>query len=61
MTVGDDFGVRCWREEDREAARELRIGGEAGGKRWGCGWAEVNGEWDNDDDDDDDDDDERGV
>lgn len=49
VTVGDDFGVRCWREDDREAARGLRLGGESGGRRWGCGWAEVEGGWDDDD------------
>ena len=49
VTVGDDFGVRCWRENDREAARGLRMGGETGGWRWGCGWAGVEGNWDDDD------------
>ncbi|KAI4241074.1 MAG: hypothetical protein LQ352_007503 [Teloschistes flavicans] len=46
ITVSDDFTARCWRE-DGERARELRIGGEGEGKRWGCGWADVGEEgWD---------------
>ena len=49
ISVGDDFDVRCWREGDR--ARELRKCGEAGGKRWGCGWAEATQGWDDDDSD----------
>lgn len=49
ISVGDDFDVRCWREGDR--ARELRKGGEAGGKRWGCGWAEATQGWDDNDSD----------
>lgn len=39
VTVGDDFMARCWREGPQ--ARDLRVGGEAEGRRWGCGWAEV--------------------
>ena len=39
VTVGDDFHVRCWREGD--GARDLRTGGEGQGKRWMCGWADV--------------------
>jgi WD40 repeat protein len=39
VTLGDDFLVRCWREGDR--ARDLRMGGEAEGRRWGCGWADA--------------------
>ena len=46
VTVGDDFGVRSWREDDREVARGLRMGGETGGRRWGCGWADVDEGWD---------------
>lgn len=49
VTVGDDSRVRCWRETDREMARELRLKGESGGRRWGCGWAEVEAGWDDDD------------
>lgn len=48
-TVGDDFMVRLW-SEDRKEARALRTGGEFGGKRWGCGWAEVGDDWDEGDD-----------
>ncbi len=49
VTVGDDFAVRCWREDERGLARSLRTEGEAGGKRWGCGWADVKDGWDDDD------------
>ena len=48
ITLGDDFLVRRWREG--ADARELRVGGEGGGKRWGCGWANVNEKYDEDDD-----------
>ncbi|RDW94812.1 hypothetical protein BP5796_00575 [Coleophoma crateriformis] len=48
VTVGDDFLIRCWREGDD--ARDLRTGGEQGGRRWGCGWADVDAEFDEDDD-----------
>ena len=44
ITLSDDFTVRCWRESDQ--ARELRMGGEAEGRRWGCGWAEATDGWD---------------
>lgn len=50
VTVGDDFIVRLW-SEDREVARDLRTGGETGGRRWGCGWADVGDAWDGDEDD----------
>ncbi|KAI9733205.1 MAG: hypothetical protein M1818_007323 [Claussenomyces sp. TS43310] len=39
VTLGDDYIVRCWREGDD--ARDLRTGGEDEGRRWGCGWADV--------------------
>lgn len=48
VTVGDDYTGRCWREKGDEA-RALRVGGEGGGRRWGCGWAEAEGAWDEDD------------
>ncbi|KAH8664075.1 WD40-repeat-containing domain protein [Xylariales sp. PMI_506] len=54
VTVGDDYLVRCW-SEDREKSRDLRVGGETEGRRWGCGWAEVGESWDGDFEDDDDD------
>ena len=47
VTVGDDFAARCWREG--ADARDLRVGGEKEGRRWGCGWAEAAEEWDDDD------------
>lgn len=56
VTVSDDYLIRCWREDDAGAARarDLRVGGESGGRRWGCGWAEVSGDWDAAEDEDDD-------
>ena len=50
VTVGDDFAVRCWRDNERDLAKSLRTEGEAGGKRWGCGWADVREGWDDNDD-----------
>ncbi|KAK4250238.1 WD40-repeat-containing domain protein [Corynascus novoguineensis] len=50
VTVGDDFLVRCW-SEDRDRAADLRLGGETGGRRWGCGWADVGDAWEGDTDD----------
>ncbi|RFU34939.1 hypothetical protein B7463_g1426, partial [Scytalidium lignicola] len=47
VTVGDDFLVRCWREGPD--ARDLRIGGEQEGRRWGCGWADVGETYDDND------------
>jgi WD40 repeat protein len=47
VTVGDDFLIRCWREGDD--ARDLRTGGEAEGRRWTCGWADVSEAYDEDD------------
>lgn len=47
VTVGDDFLVRCWREGGD--ARQLRTGGEQGGQRWGCGWADVPASYDDED------------
>ena len=49
VSTSDDFTARCWRE-DGEEARELRGCGEAGGRRWGCGWADVDPAWDEDED-----------
>lgn len=46
VTLGDDFVARCWREGPR--ARDLRTDGEKEGRRWGCGWAEAEGDWDDD-------------
>lgn len=47
VTLGDDFLIRCWREG--EDARDLRIGGEGEGRRWACGWADVDEKYDEDD------------
>ena len=47
VTVGDDYTARCWREGPR--ARDLRAGGEKEGRRWGCGWAEADSDWDESD------------
>jgi WD40 repeat protein len=46
VSVSDDLCVRRWRE-GREA-RELRLGGEGEGKRWQCGWADVQEGYDDD-------------
>ena len=46
VTVSDDFHVRCWREGDD--TRALRIGGEGEGRRWMCGWADVDSYYDDD-------------
>jgi WD40 repeat protein len=43
VTLGDNFTARCWRENDRNAARDMRICGEGQGARWGWGWADVEG------------------
>ncbi|KUJ22201.1 WD40 repeat-like protein [Mollisia scopiformis] len=48
VTVGDDLIVRCWRE-DRDSAKDLRTGGESEGRRWNCGWATVEADYDDDD------------
>lgn len=47
VTVGDDSVVRCWREGDD--SRNLRTGGEEEGRRWGCGWADVDPKIDDED------------
>lgn len=39
ITVSDDCSARCWREGPD--ARDLRVGGEAEGRRWHCGWADT--------------------
>ncbi|KAI1135692.1 WD40 repeat-like protein [Hypoxylon sp. FL0543] len=52
VTIDDDFLIRCWKE-GREEAADLRTGGETGGRRWGCGWADVGEDWDVPDDDED--------
>ncbi|KAK3069665.1 hypothetical protein LTR53_011809 [Teratosphaeriaceae sp. CCFEE 6253] len=58
VTVSDDFTARCWRDGEGEkagirggSASNLRTGGEGEGRRWGCGWADVDGggEWDDED------------
>lgn len=46
ITVGDDLTARCWREGSH--ARDLRLGGETEGRRWRCGWAEAEPNWDDD-------------
>ncbi|KAI9816893.1 MAG: hypothetical protein M1827_001538 [Pycnora praestabilis] len=49
ITISDDLTARCWREDTPEA-RDLRMGGEAEGRRWACGWADVEGCRDDDED-----------
>lgn len=41
VTISDDWQARCWRDGDGTDARDLRTGGEGEGRRWSCGWAEV--------------------
>ncbi|QIW94507.1 hypothetical protein AMS68_000025 [Peltaster fructicola] len=48
VTNGDDHRVRCWRQ-NQKLARHLRQCGEGQGQRWGCGWADVPAEHDDDD------------
>lgn len=69
VTVGDDYMVRRWGEEDGvdgddqpgrgRRARDLRTLGEGEGRRWGCGWADVGAHWDGDEDEVTDDDDDE--
>ncbi|RMZ71104.1 wd domain [Pyrenophora seminiperda CCB06] len=47
ISVSDDFRIRRWREGSQ--ARELRIGGESEGKRWQCGWAGIEDDYDDHD------------
>lgn len=47
VSIGDDHRVRLWKEGTQ--ARELRMNGEAEGRRWGCGWAAVSNGYDDDD------------
>ena len=55
VTLGDDTRCRVWRggsgggNGDGDVARDIRLGGDREGRRWGHGWAEVDGEWDEDD------------
>lgn len=44
VTASDDWTVRRWREGSE--ARDLRLGGEGEGRRWGCGWADVDPKYD---------------
>lgn len=46
VSVGDDFRVRRWRQGNE--ARDLRLNGEAEGRRWQCGWAAVKEGYDED-------------
>jgi WD40 repeat protein len=46
ISVSDDLRVRRWQEGSE--ARELRLGGETEGRRWQCGWAEVQEGYDDD-------------
>ncbi|ESZ98396.1 hypothetical protein SBOR_1274 [Sclerotinia borealis F-4128] len=47
ICADDDWNVRCWREG--RDARDLRMGGETGGRRWGCGWADIRKDYDDED------------
>jgi WD40 repeat protein len=46
ISVGDDLRVRRWREGPQ--ARDLRMSGEGNGRRWQCGWADVENGFDDD-------------
>lgn len=48
ITTSDDFQARCWRDGEGEEARGLRVGGEGEGRRWMCGWADVDSAYDED-------------
>lgn len=47
ISVADDDYIRVWRD-DGDDARDLRMGGETGGRRWACGWADVGDDYDED-------------
>ncbi|QSZ37181.1 hypothetical protein DSL72_009275 [Monilinia vaccinii-corymbosi] len=47
ICADDDWNVRCWREG--RDARDLRMGGETEGRRWNCGWADVEEDYDDED------------
>ncbi|PWW79514.1 WD40 repeat-like protein [Tuber magnatum] len=45
VTISDDYHARCWRSDDKGAnAQNLRENGEENGRRWGWGWAQLEGE-----------------
>jgi len=44
VTASDDYTARVWRQGPE--ARELRMCGEGEGRRWGCAWADVPAESD---------------
>lgn len=48
VTASDDYVVRQWQQDAREA-RHLRTVGEFGGERHMAGWADVSADWDVDD------------
>jgi WD40 repeat protein len=49
ISIADDFLVRVWRDDaDGYDAEDLRMGGEHSGRTWGCGWADVKGDFDDD-------------
>ncbi|KAB8076536.1 WD domain protein [Aspergillus leporis] len=47
VSLSDDYTARCWREGSD--ARDLRLGGEAEGRRWRCGWADTKNSYDDED------------
>lgn len=49
VSLSDDYSIRFW-GRDAEQARFLRGCGDFGGERFGCGWAIVDEEFDQDDD-----------
>lgn len=49
ISVGDDYLVRCWSEKS-SVAQSLRTCGEAEGRRWNSGWANITENYDKEDD-----------
>lgn len=49
VSLSDDYSIRFW-SRDPEHARFLRECGDFGGERFGCGWASVDEEFDQDND-----------
>lgn len=48
VTISDDFTARVWRQ-NADVARDLRQGGEGGGRRHMRGWADVDASYDEED------------
>ncbi|CAZ83802.1 unnamed protein product [Tuber melanosporum] len=45
VTISDDYHARCWRSDDKGVnAENMRENGEENGRKWGWGWAQLEGE-----------------